>query len=102
MLTAEAAAMITGVFRNRWRTLMSLDDVIGDVIELCESPDVETARLACGAVANVAEDNMTHRPLLFKANALHSLAFPIARENAAKVFDQLLASDGTLSMRSMA
>ena len=45
------------------------------LIELCESPDVETARLACGAAANVAEDNMTHRPLLFKGNALHTLVY---------------------------
>ena len=35
-------------------------------------------------------------------NALDSLAFPIALENAAKVFDQFLVSTGTLSMRSMA
>lgn len=29
--------MVTDVFKNRWRTLMSVDDVIGDVIELCDS-----------------------------------------------------------------
>ena len=45
------------------------------LLKLCESADVETARLACGAVANIAEDAMAHRPLLFKANALHSLAY---------------------------
>ena len=36
MLTDEAAAVITGVFQNRWRTLMSVDDVIADVIGLCD------------------------------------------------------------------
>lgn len=36
MITAEASAVITGVFKNRWRTLMSVDDLIGDVIGVCE------------------------------------------------------------------
>ena len=36
MITDDAAAVIAGVFQNRWRTLMSVDDVISDVIELCE------------------------------------------------------------------
>ena len=36
MLTEEAADVITGVFKNRWRTLMSVDDVIAAVIEECE------------------------------------------------------------------
>merc|ERR1712232_57033 len=32
MITDEAARLITGVWKNRWRTLMSVDDVIADVI----------------------------------------------------------------------
>jgi len=36
MLTEEASKVITGVFQNRWRTLMSVDDIISDVIDLCE------------------------------------------------------------------
>lgn len=32
MITDEAADIITGIWRNRWRTLMSVDDVIADVI----------------------------------------------------------------------
>lgn len=36
LITEEAADIITGVFQNRWRTLMSVDDVISDVISLCE------------------------------------------------------------------
>jgi N-acetylglucosamine-6-sulfatase len=36
MITSEASKVITGVFKNRWRTLMSVDDVIGDVIETVE------------------------------------------------------------------
>lgn len=35
-LTDEAAKVITGVFKNRWRTLMSVDDLIGAVIDECE------------------------------------------------------------------
>jgi N-acetylglucosamine-6-sulfatase len=35
-ITADAAAVITGAFKNRWRTLMSVDDVIFDVITTCE------------------------------------------------------------------
>jgi N-acetylglucosamine-6-sulfatase len=36
LITDAEAAVITGVFKDRWRTLMSVDDVIGDVIDLCE------------------------------------------------------------------
>merc|ERR1719419_2240599 len=36
MLTTAASKVITDVFKNRWRTLMSVDDLIGDVIKLCE------------------------------------------------------------------
>merc|ERR1719454_1404338 len=36
MITSETAKIITGVFKNRWRTLMSVDDVIGDVIATVE------------------------------------------------------------------
>ena len=36
LITDEAADVIAGVFQNRWRTLMSVDDVISDVISLCE------------------------------------------------------------------
>ena len=35
MITDEAAKVITDVFKNRWRTLMSVDDVIGAVHGLC-------------------------------------------------------------------
>jgi len=33
MITEEASRVITGVWKNRWRTLMSVDDVISDVIQ---------------------------------------------------------------------
>jgi hypothetical protein len=36
MIDDEAAAVITDVFKNRWRTLMSVDDVIAGVIATCE------------------------------------------------------------------
>lgn len=36
MITQETSSIITGVFKNRWRTLMSVDDVIGDVIALVD------------------------------------------------------------------
>jgi len=32
LLSPEAARVITGVFKNRWRTLLSVDDLIADVI----------------------------------------------------------------------
>lgn len=35
-ISAAEARVITGVFKNRWRTLMSVDDVIGAVIAACE------------------------------------------------------------------
>lgn len=35
MLTETAAEIITDVFKNRWRTLMSVDDLIADVVNLC-------------------------------------------------------------------
>lgn len=36
LITEDAAKVITGVFKNRWRTLMSVDDLISDVIEAIE------------------------------------------------------------------
>jgi N-acetylglucosamine-6-sulfatase len=36
MITAEASKIITGVFKNRWRTLMSVDDIISDVVALID------------------------------------------------------------------
>lgn len=36
MITDEAAEVITGIFKNRWRCLMSVDDVIADVIATVE------------------------------------------------------------------
>jgi len=35
-ITEDAATVITGIFKNRWRTLMSVDDVIADVIAAVE------------------------------------------------------------------
>ena len=32
LLTDEASDVITGIFKNRWRTLMSVDDVVAAVI----------------------------------------------------------------------
>lgn len=32
-LTDQAAKVVTGIFKNRWRTLMSVDDLIADVIK---------------------------------------------------------------------
>jgi N-acetylglucosamine-6-sulfatase len=37
MLTKDAAAVITDVFKNRWRTLMSVDDVIASVVATCKT-----------------------------------------------------------------
>lgn len=36
MLTEQAATLITDIFKNRWRTLMSVDDLIYDVVSLCD------------------------------------------------------------------
>eukprot|EP01064_Diplonema_japonicum_P016857 TRINITY_DN248_c5_g1_i1.p1 TRINITY_DN248_c5_g1~~TRINITY_DN248_c5_g1_i1.p1 ORF type:complete len:524 (+),score=102.46 TRINITY_DN248_c5_g1_i1:47-1618(+) len=36
MITEGASAKITQVFQDRWRTLMSVDDVIKDTMALCE------------------------------------------------------------------
>jgi len=36
MITDDAATVITDVFKNRWRTLLSVDDLIADVIALCD------------------------------------------------------------------
>jgi len=35
MISEAAATVITDVFKNRWRTLMSVDDLIGSVIDAC-------------------------------------------------------------------
>eukprot|EP01043_Picozoa_sp_COSAG02_P015235 COSAG02_NODE_644_length_18993_cov_6.626389_11_plen_51_part_00 len=35
-MTSQEAAVVTGIFKNRWRALMSVDDVIASVIGVCE------------------------------------------------------------------
>ena len=37
LLTDEASDVITGIFKNRWRTLMSVDDVVAAVIAEVDS-----------------------------------------------------------------
>ena len=34
-LTSRAASVVTGVFRNRWRTLLSVDDAVAAVVDAC-------------------------------------------------------------------
>merc|ERR550537_771217 len=36
MISPQAARVITGVFKNRWRTLMAVDDVIGALVATVE------------------------------------------------------------------
>ena len=36
LITEKAAEMVSGIFKNRWRTLMSVDDVISAVVTECE------------------------------------------------------------------
>ena len=36
LISIAASAVITDVFKNRWRTLMSVDDLIAGVIGACE------------------------------------------------------------------
>merc|ERR1712137_697353 len=36
LITADTARLITGIWRNRWRTLMSVDDVISDVFQTAD------------------------------------------------------------------
>ena len=36
MITQDASERITGIFKNRWRTLMSVDDLIAEAVALTE------------------------------------------------------------------
>ena len=36
MITEEAAEVITGTFKNRWRSLLAVDDLIADVVDVIE------------------------------------------------------------------
>jgi hypothetical protein len=40
MLSLAAGAVITDSFKNRWRTLMSVDDVIASLIQTCTDLDI--------------------------------------------------------------
>ena len=35
-MSPQEAVVVTGIFKNRWRALMSVDDVIAGVIGVCE------------------------------------------------------------------
>lgn len=43
LLTEEAADVVTGIFKNRWRTLMSVDDVVEAVIAEVQSLGLMTS-----------------------------------------------------------
>ena len=40
LLTEAAASVITGSFKNRWRTLLSLDDLVAAAYEVCQGAGV--------------------------------------------------------------
>ena len=40
MLTREAAEVVTAVFKNRWRTLMSVDDLVFEVLQTIKQLDL--------------------------------------------------------------
>ena len=70
-----AACLCNIGLSDKNRVPVVVSPALRPLMDLCQSSDVETARLSCGAVANVAEDLMTHRTLLFKANAMHTLVY---------------------------
>lgn len=72
------------------------------LVNLCSAPDVETARCALGAIANLAEDvEGTHQRIVFKADAVGPIAkllrhkhLSVARE-ATRAMSNLLLSEFT-------
>eukprot|EP00511_Aplanochytrium_stocchinoi_P000535 CAMPEP_0204841948 /NCGR_PEP_ID=MMETSP1346-20131115/44320_1 /ASSEMBLY_ACC=CAM_ASM_000771 /TAXON_ID=215587 /ORGANISM="Aplanochytrium stocchinoi, Strain GSBS06" /LENGTH=416 /DNA_ID=CAMNT_0051980459 /DNA_START=976 /DNA_END=2223 /DNA_ORIENTATION=+ len=40
LISPHAADIVTDVFKNRWRTLMSVDDLIEEVVELCRDLNI--------------------------------------------------------------
>ncbi|CAM9303250.1 unnamed protein product [Discosporangium mesarthrocarpum] len=72
----EAAALLCALsipFENKLPLAHSTS--AGPLMHMCQSTDVEVARLACGAVANAAEDSSTHPAFLSKSNAIHYMVF---------------------------
>ena len=81
-----------------------ISNAIKPMLMLCQSADVEVARLACGAAANIAEDPMTHRPLVYKVNAMHTLCYLMRSKHmsvhreASRAVSNLLSTTATHSV----
>uniref|UniRef100_A0A7S3XPT1 Vacuolar protein 8 n=1 Tax=Heterosigma akashiwo TaxID=2829 RepID=A0A7S3XPT1_HETAK len=72
----ECAALLCNLSVSDENKLeIALGPVLLPLLQLCQSADVEAARLACAAVANVAEDGAAHGPLVEAANAVHHLCY---------------------------
>ena len=74
------------------------------LLEMAQSPDVEVARFANGAVANVAEDPMTHRAIGHHLNGMHILIYLMrsrhvsVHREAARAVSNLLTSEASHSL----
>jgi hypothetical protein len=70
------------------------------LVRLCGNEDVETARQACGAMANTAENKRTHKRLIEVGKLMHSMVFLMRSKHlsvhreAARCASNLLSSSG--------
>ena len=52
-------------------------------MKMCGHRDVEVARFACGAIANIAESKRTHKTLAGPGQAMHSMVFIMRSKHLA-------------------
>ena len=101
----EVAACLCNLGLNDTnRTDMVLSGAVAPLIKLAQSSDVEISRFSLGAIANVAEDAVTHRALSHHLNGMHCLIYLMrsrhvsVHREATRAISNLLSSQSTHSM----
>ena len=70
-----ALLFCTSLISDENRVAIVASAALLPLLMLCQSADVEVARLACACTANLAEDPLTHRPIIELANGMHHLCY---------------------------
>lgn len=93
-----AACLCNLALADKNRADIVLSGCAASAIEMCQSVDIEVARFALGAVANIAEDPVTHRALVHHLNCLNVLVYLMrsrhvsVHREAARAVSNLLSS----------
>lgn len=99
-LQREVAACLSNLaLSDQNRKPMATVILIMVLLSLCQSDDEECARLACGALASIAENTGTHPVMIKQCNSLHHLIFLMRNKHvsihreAARAVSNILSTE---------